>query len=350
MMSFRGSRLENIKLSLSIVWLLETLAEAKGRQQLYEKQSPQMLKSLKEMALIESAESSNRIEGVTVDKNRLRPLVMGNTRPRDRSEEEIVGYRMALNWIHTDFRKIPITPETCLHLHALAQSGTSGDAGHWKTTQNDIIEIFPDGRREVRFRPLAPDLVPKAMEELCLSYRHAIDQLQVTSLLATACFVLDFLCIHPFRDGNGRISRLLTLLLCYHHGHEVGRYISLERIIEQSKQDYYEALKTSSTGWHQGDHDVIPWFTFLLSNWRRAYREFEERAERQRPKRGSKTDLVEYALQSIISPFGIADVEQLCPSVSRDTIRLVMNRWREEGRLEMLGKGRDAKWQRIKKK
>ena len=347
MMSFKGNRLGNLKLPLSIVWLLETLAEAKGRRQLYERQSPQLLKSLKEMAIIESAESSNRIEGVTVDQKRLRPLVIGNTRPRDRSEEEIVGYRMALTWIHTDSHKIPVTPETCLRLHALAQGGTSGDAGKWKTTQNDIIEIFPDGRREVRFQPLAPKLVPEAMEELCLAYRHVIDQLQVTPLLATACFVLDFLCIHPFRDGNGRISRLLTLLLCYHHGHEVGRYISLERIIEQSKQDYYETLKTSSTGWHRGEHDVLPWFTFLLSTWRRAYREFEERAERQRPKRGTKTELVEYALQSMISPFGIADVERLCPSVSRDTIRLVMNRWRQQGKLEMLGKGRDAKWQRI---
>jgi Fic family protein len=147
---------------------------------------------------------------VTVERDRLRPLIIGNTRPRDRSEEEIVGYRLALNWIHTDYLKIPVTPETCLRLHALAQGGTSGDAGKWKTSSNDIVEIFPDGRREVRFRPLAPDLVSKAMDELCLSYRQAMDQLQVTPLLASACFVLDFLCIHPFRDGNGRISRLLT--------------------------------------------------------------------------------------------------------------------------------------------
>jgi len=346
MMSFRGMRLQNIKLPLSIVWLMETLAESKGRQQLYKNQSPQLLESLREMALIESAESSNRIEGVTVERNRLRPLVIGNTRPRDRSEEEIVGYRMALNWIHTDYSKIPITPETCLRLHALAQAGTSGDAGQWKTAPNDIIEIFPDGRRSVRFRPLVPESVPGAMEELCLAYRHSIDQLRVTPLLASACFVLDFLCIHPFRDGNGRISRLLTLLFSYHHGHEVGRYISLERIVEQTKEDYYEALKTSSSSWHEGIHDIIPWFTYLLSVWRKACREFEDRAERQRPQRGSKTEMVEYALGKMIGPFGIADVERLCSNVSRDTIRIVMNRWREQDKLEMLGKGRDAKWQR----
>ena len=346
MMSFRGTRLQDTKLPLTTVWLLETLAESKGRQQLFEKQSPQTLKTLREMALIESAESSNRIEGVTVEKGRLRPLVIGNTRPRDRSEEEIVGYRLALNWIHTDYRKIPITPETCLRLHALAQGGTSGDAGQWKTVSNDIIEILPDGRRIVRFKPLAPDLVPSAMEELCLAYNHVIGQLRVTPLMASACFILDFLCIHPFRDGNGRISRLLTLLLCYLHGHEVGRYISFERIIEQTKEDYYNALKASSSNWHEGTHDVMPWFTYLLSVWRMAYREFEDRVDRPRPQRGSKTEIVEYALENIISPFGISDVERLCPNVSRDTIRLVMNRWRDQGRLEMLGKGRDAKWRR----
>lgn len=344
MMSFRGQRLQDTRLPLSTVWLLETLAESKGRQQLFEKQSPQILKPLREMALIESAESSNRIEGVTVERNRLRPLVLGNTRPCDRSEEEIVGYRLALNWIHADHSQIPITPETCLRLHSLAQGGTSGDAGQWKTTQNDIIEIFPDGRRQVRFRPVAPDRVPAAMQELCLAYRHAIDQLKVTPLLASACLVLDFLCIHPFRDGNGRVSRLLTLLSFYHHGYEVGQYISHERIVEQTKEDYYEVLKSSSTGWHEGGHDVMPWFNYLLSLWRRAYRELEDRAERRRPERGSKTELVEYALHNMVGSFGIADVERLCPNVSRDMVRLVMNRWREEGRLEMLGKGRDAKW------
>jgi Fic family protein len=346
MMSFRGTRLQYTKLPLSIVWLLEDIAESKGRQQLFERHSPQLLRSLREMALIESAESSNRIEGVTVEKNRLRPLIMGDARPRDRSEEEIVGYRLALNWIHADHRKIPITPGTCLRLHALAQGGASGDAGQWKTMPNDIIEILPDGRRKIRFRPLAPDRVPEAMDELCLGYRHAIDQLKITPLMASACFILDFLCIHPFRDGNGRLSRLLTLLTGYHHGHEIGRYISFERIVEQTKEDYYETLNASSSGWHGGKHDVMPWFTYFLSVWRRAYREFEDRARQKSAQRSAKAEMVEYALENILSPFGIADVERLCPHVSRDTIRLVMNRWREQGRLEMLGRGRYAQWRR----
>src|SRR6185295_15420708 len=139
---------------------------------------------------------------------------------------------------------------TLKRLHALAQGGTSGDAGHWKQSSNDIVEVYPDGHREVRFRPVTPDRVPSAVEELCVAYHHAIDQLKVTPLLATACLVLDFLCIHPFRDGNGRVSRLLTLLALYHHGHQVGRYISHERIVEETKESYYEALKASSLGWH----------------------------------------------------------------------------------------------------
>lgn len=350
MMSFRGSRLTETRLALGTVWLLEALAEAKGRHALYERQSPQILRALRELALVESTESSNRIEGVTVERDRLRPLVLGNARPRDRSEEEIVGYRKGLSWVHTNWEKIPIEPETIKRLHALAQGGTSGDAGQWKRTQNEIVEIHADGRREVRFRPLEPAQVPAAVEELCLAYRHSVDQGKVTPLLATACLVLDFLCIHPFRDANGRVSRLLTLLALYHHGHEVGRYISHERIVEQTKESYYEALGQSSAGWHAGQHDVLPWFNYFLSTLRMAYREFEERAGRERPPRGSKADLIAYALEHVPSPFGIADVERLCPNVSREMIRIVMNRWRKQGRLEILGRGRDARWRRLEPK
>jgi Fic family protein len=350
MMSFRGTRLQELLLPQGTVWMLETLAEAKGRQQLYERQLPQVLESLREMALIESAESSNRIEGVTVDRGRLRPLVLGNAPPRNRPEEEIVGYRRALNWIHSKREVIPLSSETCLELHALAQGGTTGDAGAWKTRPNDIVQVYPDGRREVRFHPLAPDLVQAAMSELFLAYHDGIDQGRVTPLLALAALVLDFSCIHPFRDGNGRVSRLLWLLGLYHHGFSVGRYISLERVIEQTKDGYYDTLQKSSAGWHEGSHDIQPWFTYTVSTMRLAYREFEERAQRARPRRGSKTDLVEAAIENLGGVFGIADVEQQCPSVGRDMIRRIMNHWREDGKLEMLARGRDARWRKVDKK
>ncbi len=202
--------------------------EAKGRQELYEKQSPEVLRTLRELAIVESTESSNRIEGVTVDPGRLRPLVLGRARPRDRSEEEIVGYRNALSWIHTDPGAIAVTPDTIRRLHATAQAGAS-DAGQWKARDNEILEVLevlPDGRRIVRFRLVAARATPEGIEQLCLGYRHVADQALLPPLLAVANFVLDFLCVHPFRDGNGRVSRLLTLLLLYHHGFRVGRYVS----------------------------------------------------------------------------------------------------------------------------
>jgi len=205
-------------------------------------------------------------------------LVLGDASPRERSEEEILGYKNALSWIHGNYEKASIEPKTLKHLHALAQEGTIGDAGEWKESQNEIIELDPEGRLEVRFQPVKPALVPSAVEELCLAYKQSIDQFEITPLLAVACLVFDFLCIHPFREANGRVSRLLTLLTLYHHGHNVGRYISLERIIEQSKENYYEALQTRSLGWHDGSHDIMPWLHYFLSTIHTAYREFEERA------------------------------------------------------------------------
>jgi Fic family protein len=277
MMSFRGERLVKTKLPPAIVWLLEKLADSQQSQALYEKRSGRLLKSLEEIALAEGTESSNRIDGVTVEPERLRRLVLGNDRPRDRSEEEIVGYKNALSWIHENHEKAPIEPRTLKRLHALAQQGTIGDAGQWKESQNEIVELDPEGRLEVRFEPVEPALVPAAVDELCLAYRHSIDQSRIAPLVAVAALVFDFLCIHPFREANGRVSRLLTLLALYHHGHNVGRYLSLERIIEQSKEAYYEALQGSSVGWHDSRHDVMPWVHYFLSTIHTAYRELEER-------------------------------------------------------------------------
>ncbi len=282
MMTFRGNRLEKTNLPPGTLWLLDKLAESTKKQALYDKQPRRILKNLQEIALIEGVESSNRIDGVTVEPDRLRLLVLGDTRPRDRSEEEIADYRNALSWVNGNHDKVPIEPETLKHLHALAQEGTVGDAGQWKESQNEIVELDPEGRLEVRFRPVEPALVPATIKELCLAYSRNIDQSKIPPLLAAACLVFDFLCIHPFREANGRVSRLLTLLTLYHLGHTVGRYISLERIIEQNKESYYEALQTSSLGWYDGSHDIMPWFHYFLSTIHTAYREFEERAEQQR--------------------------------------------------------------------
>jgi len=341
-MTFRQG-LDTFKLPLSTVWLMNDIAEAKGRQELYTQQSPQVLKALRESAIVESVASSNRIEGVTVQPDRLRPLVLGNTRPRDRSEEEIQGYRNALRRIHTGAAALPVTPETLRDLHRTIQEG-SGDAGQWKAVNNDIIEFRPGEAPRLRFRTLAVDAVSEAVEEICSLYRHALDQQHVPALLAVASLVLDFLCIHPFRDGNGRVSRLLTVLALYHHGYEVGRYISLERLIEESKEDYYAVLEASSTGWHEGKHDVLPWLNFFLAILRRAYVQFEERAGQTKSPRGAKTALIEVAVLSFVGEFGLSDVERVCPGVSRDMVRRVLQEMQRAGKIECLGKGRSAKW------
>lgn len=345
MMSFRGGRLRDTALPLSTVWLIADIAEAKGRQALYAKQAPQVLRSLREMALVESVESSNRIEGVTVQPNRLRPLVLGQARPRDRPEEEIQGYRNALKRIHAGADDLPVAPDTLRQLHGTIQEGV-GDAGRWKRVESDIVEVRPGEPPRVRFRTVPAAAVPRAVEELCLSYRHALDQEHVPALVAVAALVFDFLCIHPFRDGNGRVSRLLTVLGLYHHGFEVGRYISLERLIEESKEDYYAVLHASSAGWHDGRHDPLPWLNYFLAVVRRAYLRFEERAGKVRSPKGAKTALVEAAVAAAVGTFTLADLERTCPGVSRDMIRRVLRQLRQTGWVECLGRGPGAPWRR----
>jgi len=346
MMSFRGKRLQDLALPTGTVWLITDIAEAKGRQQLYTKQAPQLLRALQEVALVQSVESSNRIEGVTVAPERLVPLVVGNARPRNRSEEEIRGYRRALNMIHTDAAKLQVTPEFLQRLHETTQEGAA-DAGQWKQKENEIIEFREGAAPTIRFRPLSVAETPEAVKELCLSYRAVLNQQEVQPLVAVAALVFDFLCIHPFRDGNGRISRLLTLLGLYQHGFEVGRFISLERLVEESRDDYYEALRKSSEGWHEGQHDLIPWLNYFLGVLRRAYREFEQRAGEVKSPRGAKTVLVEAAIDAFPGDFTLTQLEHACPGVSRDMVRRVLRQLKKKGRVTCLGRGPSASW-RIK--
>ena len=345
-MRMNSFKREKIELPLGSVWLMNAIAEYKGKQELYAIQSPQILKTLLEAALIESSESSNRIEGVTVERTRLKPLVIGHSKPRDRSEEEISGYRKALEFIHAKHKSLKITPETIKELHRLCR-GESWDAGKWKEKDNDIIRKHPDGRIEVIFKPVSAGKTPEMMKQLCLSYEHSISQLKYPDLYAISCLVLDFLSIHPFRDGNGRVSRLLTLLALYQHGFMVGKYISIERIVEQSKETYYETLNKSSQKWHDARHDVIPWFNYFLGTILAAYKEFEERAQNIKPARGAKTALLMKAIDSQHGEFSISDIERACPSVSRVMIKKVLLQMQKDKKIRCLSKGQSAKWKRI---
>ncbi|MCF6156339.1 MAG: Fic family protein [Candidatus Brocadia sp.] len=326
-------------------WYLADLGESRGKQELFTRQAPQKLKVLREHALIESAVSSNRIEGVTVDQSRIRTVVFGKSYLRDRDEEEIRGYRNALKIIHEQASKLPVSGDTISRLHKLAK-GDIGDAGQYKEKASDIIEKHPDGTFRVRFKTVSPVQTPAYMAELIDLWNQCNRERWVHPLIAMAAFNLDFLCIHPFRDGNGRISRLLLLLQCYHLGYEVGRYISIERIIEQNKDRYYETLEQSSQRWHEGKHDPWPYINYVLFILKSAYREFEERVGQLRSPKGAKTELIKTAIDSFAGEFSLLDIERACPGVSRDMIRRVLRELQVLKAVECLGRGPGALWRK----
>jgi len=297
-------------------------------------------------AIIERTVSSNRIEGVEVDPARVRTIVFGKPSLRDRNEEEIRGYRDALTLVHGEATGLPLTEDTILRLHRLSR-GEIWDAGRYKEQDGAIIEKYPDGRERVRFRPVSAADTPAAMTELVALWKEAPRDRWVHPLVALAAFNLDFLCIHPFRDGNGRVSRLLLLLQCYHLGYEVGRYISLERLIEQNKERYYETLEQSSAGWHEGRHDPWPFVNYLFFTLKGAYREFEERIGQTASPRGTKAEMVRQAVFKQSGEFRLADIERVCPGVGREWIRRLLAEMKAADEVSCQGKGPAARWRYV---
>lgn len=328
---------------VSTSWYIADLSESLGKQELFMRQAPQKLKALREHALIESAVSSNRIEGVSMDQKRVATVIFGRPPLKDRDEEEIRGYRDALNLIHQERETLAVSQETVLRFHRLCR-GEIWDAGKYKEKDGDIIEKYPDGKVRVRFSTVTAKETPKSMTELIDTWDRCLSEKWVHPLIALAAFNLDFLCIHPFRDGNGRVSRLLLLLQCYHLGYEVGRYISLERLIEESKERYYETLEQSSVGWHEGNHDPWPYVNYVLYTMKTAYVEFEKQIGALKSPRGTKTELVETAINSASGEFTLSDLERSCPGVSREMIRKILRRLQESGEIECKGRGPGARW------
>jgi Fic family protein len=335
------------QIPLATVWLLNDLAEYRGKQDLFTRQSPQKLRKLREHALIESAVASNRIEGVEIDNNRVGTVVFGKKHLHDRNEEEVRGYQSALSWIHEKHDAIPFSSETFLRLHALSHPGV-WDSGAFKTADGEIIEKHPDGRTTIRFRPVSAAATPAAIHQLCEDSAVVLRDKQVPPLVLWAAQNLDFLCIHPFRDGNGRVSRLLLLLSLYQLGFSAGRYISLERIIEQNKERYYETLQASSKGWHESRHDPWPYVNYLLYLLKSLYEEFEGRFENTALPMGEKTETVRQAVSSFTEPFHITELQKRCPEVSLDMIRKVLKEMRLSKEVECMGRGKHARWQKMK--
>ncbi len=303
--------------------LLQKLGEFKGRQDLFRHQSPQILETLKQTAVIESTESSNRIEGITLPAKRFKELMARPEKPKDRSEAEILGYRQALSKIHTRPESFMVNEETILALHRQIYERTDVPAGQWKKRDN-----------------------PFYMKRLCADFNRLMNKRTISPLIIIPAFIFEFLCIHPFADGNGRVSRLLTVLLLHQEDFTVGRYISLERLIEESKETYYEALALSSKNWHSGKHSLKPWWEYFLGILIVAYQNFEQRVGAITKTKGTKTAIVEEAVENLANEFKISDIERICVSVSRDMIRVVLNRLRDEGAIICKGTGRNAIWQK----
>lgn len=334
-----------LQIPMSATWYLSDIGRAQGVQNLFTRQSPQRLKVLREHAIAQSAVSSNRIEGVEIDRSRVGTVVFGHPALRDRDEEEVAGYRDALNLIHTQGAKLPVTEETILQLHKLSR-GEIWDAGRYKDKPVDIIEKRPDGRQVIRFRSVPPAETPVCTRKLVELWQDQSRDRDIAPLIVLAAFNLDFLCIHPFRDGNGRMSRLLLLLTCYHLGLDVGRYISLERVIEENKERYYETLQQSSQGWHEGRHDPWPYIGYLLYVIKKAYDEFEQRLGQIGSPKGAKTEAILSAVRGFAGDFSVGDVQNACPGVGIDMIRRTLKKLKAQGAVLCLGMGRSAAWRK----
>jgi len=329
----------------TVTWYLADIAEAKGKQDLYTNQSPQKLKALREHALIESAVSSNRIEGVEIDRKRVGTVIFGSPLLKDRNEEEIQGYRDALQWIHIENKTIHFNETAIKKLHKMSR-GEIWDSGKYKETDSDIIERLPRGDTRVRFKTVSAENTNQAIKELISLYNKLMKMKVVHPLLTIAACNLDFLCIHPFRDGNGRVSRLLLLLQLYHAGYEIGRYVSLERLIEEHKERYYETLEISSQGWHEGKHDPWLYINFLLYILKKAYSEFNEQVKKIKSPKGAKTELVIEQIRKMNGEFTLSQLQSKCPDVSLDMVRKVLKDLQKLEKVVSKGRGVGARWRR----
>jgi Fic family protein len=345
MRSFSPGFIERQPLSQGILQTIRQLGEFKGRQQLYTEQYPQVLKALQHAAQIESTESSNRIEGVTAPHERIAEIVAHRTKPRNRPEQEIAGYRDVLQNIHVKGPQMPFTTAMVLQMHEDLYRFSTGRGGEWKHADNEITELMPDGTRRVRFKPMGALETPPAMEELHERYLDARKRGEIEPLLLIPAYVLDFLCIHPFLDGNGRTARLLTLLLLYQAGYEVGRFISLEQMVERTKSSYYDTLLVSSQGWHEGRHSLVPWWEYFLGVMMLGcYREFEKRVGAISVRHGAKREMIVDTVRRLSGEFRVGEVKRACPGISQATINRTLAQMRREGAIRCLHGGRDAVW------
>lgn len=348
MRDFHYTAIREQKWDSEILGLIAAIYKEAGKQEMYLKQRPEELEKLVEIAKVQSTEASNAIEGIVTTSTRIRQLVEEKTAPRNRDEQEIAGYRDALNIIHENFDAIPITRNYILQLHKVLYSHMNNPmAGQTKSVQNYIGATYPDGHTETLFTPLAPFETPEALERICDEYNRVIGNMEAEPLIVIPIFIHDFLCIHPFNDGNGRMSRLLTTLLLYRNGFYVGKYISLEAKIAKNKDLYYAALRQAQEGWHEGTEDAVPFIKYLLGIILSAYRDFEDRfslVEQKKP----ALETVRQATLNKIGRFSKQDIRELCPALSVSSIEGALRKLVASGELKREGNGKSTCYYRLK--
>lgn len=348
MRDFHYAAIREQKWDSEILGLIAAIYKEAGKQEMYLKQRPEELEKLVEIAKVQSTEASNAIEGIVTTSTRIRQLVEEKTAPRNRDEQEIAGYRDALNIIHENFDAIPITRNYILQLHKVLYSHMNNPmAGQTKSVQNYISATYPNGHTETLFTPLAPFETPEALERICDEYNRVIGNMEAEPLIVIPIFIHDFLCIHPFNDGNGRMSRLLTTLLLYRNGFYVGKYISLEAKIAKNKDLYYSALRQAQEGWHEGTEDAVPFIKYLLGIILSAYRDFEDRfslVEHKKP----ALETVRQATLNKIGRFSKQDIRELCPALSVSSIEGALRKLVASGELKREGNGKSTCYYRLK--
>ena len=348
MRNFNYSKIKDIKWDSEILSLVASIYRYQGKQELYLKQRPNELEKLIDIAKIQSTESSNEIEGIVTTSVRLKQLLEEKTTPRNRNEQEIVGYRDVLDIIHENFDVIPISRNYILQMHKILYSHMNNPlAGKTKNVQNYISATYPDGHSEVLFTPLSPFETPGALDLICDEYNRVIGNFEVEPIIMIPIFIHDFLCIHPFNDGNGRLSRLLTTLLLYKNGFYVGRYISLEALIAKNKSAYYNALGKAGVNWHEENENVLPFIKYILGTVLAAYKAFEERfsiVEEKLP----AVELVRKAILQKLGRFTKQDIIELCPALSVSSIEGSLKKLIDEGEIKREGVGRATKYIRLK--
>lgn len=349
MRAFDYSKLKERTWDNEILAYVAQIHEYKGKQEGYAQQKPVELQRLVEIARIQSTESSNRIEGIVTTNARLKQLVQDKTTPGNRAEAEILGYRNALNIIHESYEAISIRSNYILQLHGeLLKHTAFSYAGKFKTTPNEIDMVLESGEKVVLFRPLEPYETPEAVERLCDAYDRAFRDGTVDPLILIPCFILDFLCIHPFNDGNGRMSRLLTLLLLYRSGYMVGQYISIEKAIADSKESYYDVLQQADQRWQEGENDPKPFIRYMLAIILSCYRELESRMRLsgQIGKKSTAYDIVKMYVQGTLGKFSKQDALEACPGLGSSSVESALKKLVEEGAIIRTGAGRKTKYMR----